>query len=78
MTSGWYGKHHTTPAGCLQPVRLWKNSLCVKFSPSTDGCFNLKGFLKDVILMSARLTPEILYFFLLNDEVGTWTPRIDF
>jgi len=44
----------------------------------TDHCFNLKVFLKDVILMSARLRSEILYFFLLNDEVGTWTLCIDF
>lgn len=48
------------------------------FHTPTDHCFILKAFLKDLILMSTRLRPEILYFFLLNDEVGTWTLCIDF
>lgn len=77
-TSGWYGEHHIKPACCLQLYTFGKILLHEILPIPTDQHFNLKGFLKDVILMSARLRPEILYFFLLSDEVGTWTLCIDF
>jgi len=67
---------HLHTAFSLSSLR--KSPLHTIFLTPTDHCFNLKGFLKDVILMRARLRPEILYFFLLNDEVGTWTLCIDF